>query len=129
MSAPVRITGRAVADAVAQIYGLTFDELCSVNRAHRFVRPRQLAMYAIRQFCPHMSYPAIGRLLGGRDHSTVVSGVRRVETLLARGGFAKALTRLNLWFDEAHVDQQIVEAKAHLRGLKAIRSQIHQAAA
>ncbi len=39
-------------------------------------------MYAIRQLCPHMSLPHIGRLLGGRDHTTVLHGVRKIEDLM-----------------------------------------------
>ncbi|MNR52727.1 Chromosomal replication initiator protein DnaA [compost metagenome] len=39
-------------------------------------------MYSIRQLCPHMSLPHIGRLLGGRDHTTVLHGVRKIEELM-----------------------------------------------
>lgn len=82
MSAPVRITGRAVADFVAERHGMTFERLCVTCHRRALARPRQIAMYAIRQLCPHMSLPAIGRLLGGRDHTTVLHGIRKIEELM-----------------------------------------------
>lgn len=44
-------------------------------------RPRMVAMYLMRKLSG-ASYPQIGMALGGRDHSTVISGVRRVESLI-----------------------------------------------
>lgn len=78
----VRITARAVADFVAERHGMTFDRFCAPCTRRDQVRPRQIAMYSIRQLCPHMSFPAIGRLLGGRDHTTVLHGVKKIEALM-----------------------------------------------
>lgn len=77
-----RITARAVADFVAARHGMTFERLCAPGTRRDQARPRQIAMYAIRQLCPHMSLPHIGRLLGGRDHSTVLHGVKKIEDLM-----------------------------------------------
>lgn len=77
-----RVIARDVAEYVAAQYGLTFADLCSERRTRAYARPRQLAMYAIKAMCSHMSYPAIGRLLGGRDHTTILSGVRKITALL-----------------------------------------------
>ena len=78
----VRIMARDVADFVAERHGMTFERLCAPGTRRDQARPRQIAMYSIRQLCPHMSLPHIGRLLGGRDHSTVLHGVKKIEDLL-----------------------------------------------
>lgn len=78
----VRIMARDVADFVAERHGMTFERLCAPGTRRDQARPRQIAMYSIRQLCPHMSLPHIGRLLGGRDHTTVLHGVMKIESLL-----------------------------------------------
>ena len=82
----MRIAGRVVTDYVAQHYGLTFTQIISENRRWEIARPRQVAMYVMREVCPHLSYPAIGRLLGGRDHTTILHGVQRIEALMVTDG-------------------------------------------
>jgi chromosomal replication initiator protein len=51
------------------------------RRDREAARPRMVAMYLMRKLCG-ASYPQIGMALGGRDHSTVMSAVRRVESLI-----------------------------------------------
>jgi hypothetical protein len=98
----VRITARAVADFVAERHGMTFERFCAPCTRRDQVRPRQIAMYAIRQLCPHMSFPAIGRLLGGRDHTTVFHGVKKIEALMyADNRIARAVDEVMVHF---HVD-------------------------
>ncbi|WP_297803659.1 helix-turn-helix domain-containing protein [uncultured Brevundimonas sp.] len=84
-----RITGQLVGTAVAGHFGLTMDDLCSVRRDRRVSVPRQIAMYMARQYCTHLSYPAIGRLFGGRDHTTIIHGVNAVmDRIVADREFA-----------------------------------------
>jgi chromosomal replication initiator protein len=45
-------------------------------------RPRQIAMYLSKQLTPR-SLPEIGRRFGGRDHTTIMHGVRKIEELMA----------------------------------------------
>lgn len=78
----MRVSARAVADFVAKRHNLTFAHMQSPRRSWDIARPRQIAMYAIRELCPHMSMPAIGRLLGGRDHTTILHGVRKITQLI-----------------------------------------------
>ncbi len=78
-----RITARDVAIFVAERHGMTLERLCVSSHRRSFARPRQIAMYAIRQLCPHMSLPHIGRLFGGRDHTTVLHGVKKIEGLIS----------------------------------------------
>ena len=50
------------------------------KRVRNFARPRQVAMYLCKQMTSR-SLPEIGRRFGGRDHTTVMHGVRRIEEL------------------------------------------------
>jgi len=52
----------------------------SARRARTVARPRQVAMYLSKQLTPR-SLPEIGRKFGGRDHTTVMHAVKKVEEL------------------------------------------------
>jgi chromosomal replication initiator protein len=52
------------------------------KRVRTIARPRQVAMYLSKQLTTR-SLPEIGRRFGGRDHTTVMHGVRRIEELKA----------------------------------------------
>ncbi|MEC3861844.1 chromosomal replication initiator protein DnaA [Mesobacterium sp. TK19101] len=68
---------------VAEHYNIRLSDLVGPKRLRSFARPRQVAMY----LCKHMtsrSLPEIGRRFGGRDHTTVMHGVRRIEELKAQ---------------------------------------------
>lgn len=58
--------------------GVLFDLVISKRRTRRIVEVRQLLMWEVRQMFG-ISYPEIGRMFGGRDHSTCVWAIRRVE--------------------------------------------------
>ena len=80
---PVRPTVAAIQEEVARYYMLPTIEMRSQRRAIRIARPRQVAMYLCRELTEH-SLPNIGRLFGGRDHSTVMHAIRRVEDIAIR---------------------------------------------
>ena len=65
---------------VAEHYGLSMTELLGPKRARAVARPRQVAMYLAKALTER-SLPEIGRSFGGRDHTTVIHGVRRIEAL------------------------------------------------
>lgn len=65
---------------VAHYYSIRSEEMVSQRRSRDVARPRQIAMYLVRELTP-LSYPAIGRLFGKRDHTTVIHAVRTVEDL------------------------------------------------
>jgi chromosomal replication initiator protein len=68
-----------VIEAVASAYeGIAVDDLVGQNRAAKIAIPRQLAMYILSEF-NKVSSPQIGDLLGGRDHTTVLYGIKKVE--------------------------------------------------
>jgi chromosomal replication initiator protein len=75
-----RITVDDIQKAVADYYGLKQADLLSERRNRAIARPRQTAMW----LCKHLttrSLPDIGRRFGGRDHTTVLHAVRRIEEL------------------------------------------------
>jgi chromosomal replication initiator protein len=55
-------------------------ELLSNRRTRTIVKPRQVAMYLSKVMTPR-SLPEIGRRFGGRDHTTVLHAVRKIEDL------------------------------------------------
>ena len=70
-----------ILDAVGQVTNIPVDALTSKRREKQVAYARHLAMYLLRDLA-HQSYAQIGRLLGGRDHTTVLHGFRRIEKLL-----------------------------------------------
>ena len=70
-----------VQKAACEFYGLAMKELLS-DRRHRGVSlPRMVAMYITRERLK-LSYPDIGRRFGGKDHTTVISGYRKIQGLM-----------------------------------------------
>ncbi|MBV6393285.1 MAG: Chromosomal replication initiator protein DnaA [Anaerolineales bacterium] len=67
-----------VVDLVARKFGLTADKLLGRDRTKEVALPRQIAMYLLREVV-EISYPQIGEVLGGRDHSTVMSACEKIK--------------------------------------------------
>ncbi|MFN3474065.1 MAG: helix-turn-helix domain-containing protein [Blastomonas sp.] len=84
--APTRapITARRIIEIVAHHTGVTVAEIKGPRRFPQFVNARHTATLLIRQYRPDLSYPQIGRLLGGRDHSTIIHGQRLIMDRLRR---------------------------------------------
>ncbi|NBX73866.1 MAG: chromosomal replication initiator protein DnaA [Alphaproteobacteria bacterium] len=76
-----RITIDEIQRKVAEHYGIKLAEMHSARRARDVARPRQVAMYLAKQLTPR-SLPEIGRKFGGRDHTTVIHAVKKIEELL-----------------------------------------------
>ena len=76
---PRRITPQMILEATAQSYGFTIDALCGPSRTRPLVTARQVAMYLVRNLTDY-SYPAIARVFGGRDHTTVIHAVDKITT-------------------------------------------------
>ncbi len=75
-----RITVDEIQKACAAHYRIDASEMRSKRRARAVARPRQVAMYLAKKMTPR-SLPEIGRIFGGRDHSTVIHAVRTIEAL------------------------------------------------
>ena len=78
-----RITIDEIQRKVAEHYNLKINDMHSVRRSRNVARPRQIAMYLSKQLTPR-SLPEIGRKFGGRDHTTVMHAVRKVEELIEK---------------------------------------------
>lgn len=74
---------RSLVCAVCEASGLTAEELLGGGSARRLARPRQMAYYLLRE-TTEVGTPTIGATFGGRDHSTVIHGIRAVEAALYR---------------------------------------------
>ncbi len=77
-----RITVDDIQKAVAEHYGLKQSDLLCERRTRAVTRPRHVAMYLSKTLTTR-SYPDIGRRFGGRDHTTVLHAVRRMEAIRA----------------------------------------------
>ena len=77
-----KVTVDQIQKTVAEHYGLKQADLISERRARAVARPRQVAMWLAKQITTR-SLPDIGRRFGGRDHTTVLHAVRRIESLKA----------------------------------------------
>ncbi|MET0559555.1 MAG: chromosomal replication initiator protein DnaA [Solirubrobacterales bacterium] len=85
-SRPVQATSvEEIQEQVAETFGISRAELVGTSRAATPLRARQVAIFLTREMTD-LSLPQIGRLYGGRDHSTVLNSLRRVETSLTEGG-------------------------------------------
>ena len=67
---------------VARQYNVSRADLLSSRRTANVVRPRQVAMYLAKTLTLR-SLPEIGRRFGGRDHTTVLHAVRKIENLVS----------------------------------------------
>jgi chromosomal replication initiator protein len=72
------ISSSRILEAVATREGIGVADLTGQNRSAKIAIPRQLAMYLLRDL-NEISLPQIGELLGGRDHTTVMYGIKKVE--------------------------------------------------
>lgn len=70
---------------VAQHFGISRERLRSASRDRTVSAARAVAMYLVRHHT-NLSYPEIGRALGGKNHSTVVMAVQRIEQVIAADG-------------------------------------------
>ncbi len=123
-----RILAREVVAATAERFGLPPAALIGPSRLARDSTPRYLAARLIRDLCPYpaRSYVRIGKLLGGRDHSTVSACIEKIDGQLRtdpdlRLAFIDLTRRLTA--DEAGLlDDEIAAAEASLAALKARRA-------
>ncbi|MCT8990008.1 chromosomal replication initiator protein DnaA [Chelativorans sp. SCAU2101] len=75
---PRRVRIEDIQRIVARHYNVSKTELLSNRRTRSIVKPRQVAMYLAKVMTPR-SLPEIGRRFGGRDHTTVLHAVRKIE--------------------------------------------------
>ncbi len=74
---PREITPQLIIEVVSEHFGITVDQIMSKSRSSDVAKPRQVAMYLCKNMTD-LSLESIGQLLGGRDHATVMHGVKKV---------------------------------------------------
>lgn len=78
---PKRVRIEDIQRVVSRHYNVSKQEMVSNRRTRTIVKPRQIAMFLAKTMTPR-SFPEIGRRFGGRDHTTVLHAVRKIENLL-----------------------------------------------
>jgi chromosomal replication initiator protein len=76
-----KLTIEEIQRKVAEHYNIRLSDMIGPKRLRNIARPRQVAMYLAKQMTPR-SLPEIGRRFGGRDHTTIMHGVRKIEDLM-----------------------------------------------
>jgi chromosomal replication initiator protein len=89
----VEVTASLIRERVAAEWGVSIDGLMSKKRTKELTVPRQVAMYLIRELLD-LSLVEIGNLFGGRDHSTVIHAVNKVEEEVSRDDAFRARVEL-----------------------------------
>ena len=82
---PRKVKIEEIQRVVARRYNVSRSDLLSSRRTANVVRPRQIAMYLAKTLTLR-SLPEIGRRFGGRDHTTVLHAVRKIEGLVGNDG-------------------------------------------
>ena len=77
------VTPSYIVDIVADHFSLTPQEIYSKNRSNKIAYPRQIAMYMCRRYL-NMSLVDIGKAIGGKDHTTVMHALKKIEDDIAK---------------------------------------------
>ncbi|RYG91493.1 chromosomal replication initiator protein DnaA [Loktanella sp. IMCC34160] len=75
-----KVTVEEIQRKVSEHFNIRLSDMIGPKRLRTYARPRQIAMYLAKQLTSR-SLPEIGRRFGGRDHTTVMHGVKRIEEL------------------------------------------------
>ena len=75
---PRPITPQVILEATSKMFGIPIEEIIGKKRQRPLVTARQVAMYVFRDLTD-LSYPAIAREFGGRDHTTVIHAVEKIS--------------------------------------------------
>lgn len=78
---PRPITPDLILQATSDMFGFTIEEIKGKSRQRPLVTARQISMYVFRD-STDLSYPAIAREFGGRDHTTVIHAVEKIKALM-----------------------------------------------
>ena len=92
-TAKKKISLKRIITATAEHFNLTAADLCGKRRTKEIALARQVAMYLARNLTD-LSLPKIGEEFGGRDHTTVIYGVRKIENLLQNNNDKKMMVEL-----------------------------------
>ena len=92
------INVEVIQNTVASYFNLSVQEMLSARRSRSLARPRQIAMYLVKQYTTN-SLPDIGRKFSNRDHTTVIHAVKKIDELIKK---------------DSEIKQNIIEIKKKL---------------
>lgn len=75
------LSAKKITEVVSEFYNVSTEDLLKQSRKKEYVNPRQIAMYLIRKEL-ETSLPSIGDFFGGRDHTTVIHAIDKIERIL-----------------------------------------------
>jgi chromosomal replication initiator protein len=81
-SKPRKISVKEIMDVTSETFSVSVEDLVGPSRRRPLVAARQICMYVIRETMPEMSFPAIAREFGDRDHTTVMHAVKKIRGLM-----------------------------------------------
>lgn len=82
------VSVKHVISRISEFYNVDEVSMYAKTRRREVVRPRQIIMYILREDF-HLSYPAIGSMFGGRDHTTVIHACEKVRSEISEDGELK----------------------------------------
>ncbi len=77
------VSAKKLMEVVADFYNITVNDLLRQSRRKEYVKPRQIAMFLMREELEN-SFPSIGEYFGGRDHTTVMHAVDKISNLVSQ---------------------------------------------
>jgi chromosomal replication initiator protein len=75
------VSAKKIIEVVSDFYNVSPEDLLKQSRKKEYVNPRQIAMYIIRKEL-ETSLPSIGEFFGGRDHTTVIHAIDKIERII-----------------------------------------------
>ncbi|MGE6786415.1 helix-turn-helix domain-containing protein [Ensifer adhaerens] len=76
---PLVPTREIIIDVLKDFPGITLSDVLGTGRGRALVAARHACMHAVHIRRPDLSYPTLGRIFGGRDHTSVLHAVRKIE--------------------------------------------------
>lgn len=89
-----------VIEVLRHFHGLTIEHMKGATRKKEFIIPRHLAMWEVKQQRPDMSFPAVGRWFGGRDHTTAMAACQKIDRMKEAGELD--------WYFQAKAESEII---------------------
>lgn len=71
-----------ITDVLQEFPGITYAQVMGSGRSRQIVEARHSCVYAVHKARPDMSFPQLGAIFGGRDHTTIIFAVRKMEARL-----------------------------------------------
>ena len=108
IDAPARMKPAEMCRTIGRALGLSEEATLSTARTTELVIYRQLCCYMIREYYSYMSLKQIGFLIGGYDHTTVISSINRVKAYLEKNDplmkdrYIKAMNAVAAWTGEQY---------------------------